>query len=927
MKKKLTSVLLAIAMLLTFIPISAVSVSAATSGTTGECTWRLEGTHLTISGEGAMENYVLYRDVVPAPWGTEVTKVTIENGVTTIGDWAFSKCEDLTSIAIPDSVTSIGEYAFTSCSGLSKITIPNSVTSIGFGAFYYCTDLVAITIPRSVTNIGDFAFDSCSSLASINVAKDNACYSSANGVLFNKSKTTLLFCPSVKSGKYTIPDTVTHIGKNAFSESNLTEIVVPKSVKHIEEATFHACEKLKKITLPFIGVYANEENAEFGSVFGSNIFINAIPSTLKTVVITGGTTIPDYAFSDCTELTSITLPDSVTSIGDRAFSGCQKLTKITLSKKLKTLGEGAFYDCNQLTSITIPDSVTAIEGEAFYGCSKLAEIVYSKNLKTIGYNAFYDCAFTSITVPDSVTTIDTGAFAQCKKLKTITLGKSVKTLYNYVNIATDCLFGGCDRLTSIKVSSKNSYFSSVNGVLFNKKKTKLILFPAGKSGAYTTPKGTATIASLAFYDCNKLTSLTLSDSVKTVEKYAISDCEKLKKLSIGKGVKTFSTDFDYYNHSFSDCPKLTTLTVSKSNPYFSSSNNVLFNKKKTTLVLCAPGKTGSYTIPDSVTKINRDALGYKLNSIVIPTSIKTIEEYYIAANESTRVYYTGTLSQAKKIKFDGKAIGYDEDPAAAKQLELSMWHYNTCKTHKYTNSCDKTCNKCDWVRTIKHKYTNSCDTKCNICKAKRTIKHTYKVAATKKASLTVNGKGKQVCSECGYTSSKVTTIYKASKVSLSTTSYTYTGSVKKPSVTVKDSKGKTISSKYYTVTYASGRKNVGTYKVTVKMKGNYSGTKTLTFKIIPPKTTLGTLTAAKKALTVKWTKKSTQVTGYQIQYSTTKSFKSYKTKTVSSYKTTSTTLSGLSAKKTYYVRVRTYKTVNGTKYYSGWSTIKYKKTK
>ena len=162
---------------------------------------------------------------------------------------------------------------------------------------------------------------------------------------------------------------------------------------------------------------------------------------------------------------------------------------------------------------------------------------------------------------------------------------------------------------------------------------------------------------------------------------------------------------------------------------------------------------------------------------------------------------------------------------------------------------------------------------------------------------------------------------------LSTTTYTYTGSTRKPAVTVKDSKGKKVSSSYYTVTYASGRKNVGTYKVTVKFKGNYSGTKTLTFKIIPPKTTVSKLTGAKKSLKVTVSKKSTQVTGYEVQYSTSKSFKSYKSKWLTSYKKTSLTITGLSAKKTYYVRVRTYKTVSGKKYYSGWSTVKYTKTK
>ena len=165
-------------------------------------------------------------------------------------------------------------------------------------------------------------------------------------------------------------------------------------------------------------------------------------------------------------------------------------------------------------------------------------------------------------------------------------------------------------------------------------------------------------------------------------------------------------------------------------------------------------------------------------------------------------------------------------------------------------------------------------------------------------------------------------------VKLSATSLTYNGNTRTPTVTVTNANGvKLTKDTHYTVTYASGRKNVGTYKVTVKMKGNYTGTKTLTFKILPQKTTVASLVAGTKKITVSLTKKTAQVTGYQIQYSTSKDFTNAKTKTLTSYSTTKTTLSNLTANKTYYVRVRTYKTVNDVKYYSGWSAYKYVKTK
>jgi hypothetical protein len=203
--------------------------------------------------------------------------------------------------------------------------------------------------------------------------------------------------------------------------------------------------------------------------------------------------------------------------------------------------------------------------------------------------------------------------------------------------------------------------------------------------------------------------------------------------------------------------------------------------------------------------------------------------------------------------------------------------------------------------------------------------HTYKVTKTTKATTDKNGSVVSTCSVCG--TKKTTTVYAAKTISLSKTSYVYSGKVQKPTVTVKDSKGNKIATSNYTVTYATGRKNVGTYKVTVKFKGNYSGSKTLTFTILPKATTLSKLTATSKGFTVKWAKQATQTTGYQIQYSTSSKFTSAKTVTISKNSTVSKTVSKLTANKKYYVRVRTYKTVNGKKIYSSWSAAKNVTTK
>ncbi|MDE6413107.1 MAG: fibronectin type III domain-containing protein, partial [Eubacterium sp.] len=185
--------------------------------------------------------------------------------------------------------------------------------------------------------------------------------------------------------------------------------------------------------------------------------------------------------------------------------------------------------------------------------------------------------------------------------------------------------------------------------------------------------------------------------------------------------------------------------------------------------------------------------------------------------------------------------------------------------------------------------------------------HTYKTTTTK-ATTSKNGSKVTKCTVCGLVKS-TSTIYYPKTVTLSTTSYTYNGKVKKPSVTVKDSKGNKIASSNYTVTYPSGRKNVGKYTVTIKFKGNYSGTVKKTFTIKPKATSLSSVTAKSKGFTAKWKKLTTQTTGYQIQYSTSSKFSSAKTVTVSKNKTTSKSVSKLKAKKKYYVRVRTYKTV------------------
>ena len=327
------------------------------SGTCGDnLTWKLddEGT-LTISGKGAMTEWV---DSDSAPWKTysnTINKVVIQPGVTSIGKNAFSGCENLKSITIPEGVTSIGGNAFGGCSSLTSITIPEGVTSIGKYAFDGCENLKSITIPEGVTSIEDETFQWCSSLMSITIPKS---VTSIGWYAFEG-------CVSLTS--ITIPKGVTSIGWIAFEGcKNLKSITIPEGVTNIGGGAFSGCINLKSITIPE-GVTSIEESVFFAC---SSLMSITIPKSV--------TSIGRDAFVGCVSLTSITIPKGVTSIGRNAFSGCFNLkSSITIPEGVTSIEERVFQGCSSLKSITIPESVTSIEGNAFYNCNSLKDVIYN----------------------------------------------------------------------------------------------------------------------------------------------------------------------------------------------------------------------------------------------------------------------------------------------------------------------------------------------------------------------------------------------------------------------------------------------------------------------------------------------------------------------------------------------------------------------
>ena len=356
MKKRIASILLAVMMIVTLLPLGLVDTAwAATVVGSGDCgkngdnvTWKLTSDDtLTISGTGDMADF----EWDGTPWcsvSSQVKSVVIKDGVTSIGDCAFGGCISLTSVSIPDGVISIGFAAFESCSLLTGVTIPNSVTGIGDYAFGYCSSLISVTIPGSVTSIGEAAFAGGST--SVNVSRENKNYCSVDGGLYDKQKTTIFHPGKIQNGAFRVPDGVTRIGDSAFFDcTSLTSVIIPKSVTSIGSLAFLGCIRLTNVTIPdgvtsigdaaFAGsstsINVSRENKNYCSVDGG------LYNKQKTTILHPGK-IQNGTFR---------IPDGVTSIGDYAFDGYRSLTNVTIPDSVTNICYGAFLDCIKLTDV------------------------------------------------------------------------------------------------------------------------------------------------------------------------------------------------------------------------------------------------------------------------------------------------------------------------------------------------------------------------------------------------------------------------------------------------------------------------------------------------------------------------------------------------------------------------------------------------
>ena len=506
-----------------------------------------------------------------------------------------------------------------------------------------------------------------------------------------------------------------------------------------------------------------------------------------------------------------------------------------------------------------------------------------KNVVSIADYAFATAtnktAIKSITLPSAVKSIGKNAFNGCSALTSVNIPSGVTRIENET-------FLGCESLGNIAIPYGVTFIGSS-------------AFQGCGISSIVIPCSVNTIKSHAFRGCNNLGSVVVPDSVTTLETGAFISCKGLKTVVIGDRVTIIPTSV------FDACSSLEAITLPAgltSIGRYNLDNKSNFSKIyfRGTQAQWKAVTIGSYN-----------------------THSATVEYNYSAKTDVGQHKHSKLTNVAPTCVDEGFVLNVCEGCGDSFKTNI------TAPTGIHTYNSGSVVQEATCVEAGKMAYM------CKVCGKSdtKTIQATGHKSATKTTKATTSADGKIVtyCSVCNETFS-TTVIPKISSIKLSTTSYTYNGKVKTPSVTVKNSKGKTlVKNTDYTVSYAKGRKYVGKYAVNITFKGKYSGTKTLYFTINPKATSISRASAKSKGFTVKWKKQSTQTTGYQIQYSTSSKFKKYKTVTIGKNSTTSKTISKLSAKKKYYVRVRTYKTVkiNGksTKFYSSWSKAKYVKTK
>ena len=632
-------------------------------------------------------------------------------------------------------------------------------------------------------------------------------------------------------------------------------------------------------------------------------FKNYYSSSIKSVIIKNGvTSIGNGAFYDCTSLISITIPDSVTSIGEYAFCNCTSLISATIPYSVKSIGDYAFCNCTSLTSVTIPDSVTSIGDHAFDCCTSLTSVTISDSVKSIGDYAFSSCEnLTSVTIPGSVTSIGRSTFYNCTSLTSIDYNGTVsqwKSIKGYGNVSkiikcTDGIIGNGNTVTIDNLKYK-IYDDTASLVGYVDTPENLMIPKSFWYDGYTFK--VSSIGVEAFYNCTSLTSVTIPNSVESIGDNAFQNCSSLTSATIGNNVTSIGSS------AFFGCSKLKKIEVPDSVTYIgikAFNGTAFYNTVKNWedgVLYC-----GNHLISakSDVTKITVKASTVSIAAGALDNckSLKKINVLNPKCVINCTIPKTAVIGGAEGstaedfAQKNNMSIDYFEECTHSDKVQVVI--AATCTEQGAVQS---RCADCD--KLISQTFTAP-------------LGHTMVITTPAKAPTCTTSGNTQAgyCTVCGY--NEVSTVIPATGHNFGNNSANcLVCGVANPN--------------YVAPTQPT--------PITTPTQPNQNDTNTsndedVTVTSKPKSASIKKVKGAKKAISVTW-KKVSGVNGYEIQVATDKKFKkNKKTVTVKKQKTTKTTVKKLKAKKKYYVRIRTYKIVNGKKVYSSWSKVKSVKTK
>ena len=499
-------------------------------GTTGDCTWSLLGTTLTISGNGAMPGceYAGY-DKYILPWGDKITKVIIGEGVTAVGLACFYKCGSLKEVILPESLETVGTAAFYECKKLETVNFGGSLKTIEYRAFYDCTALKNLDFPESLTKIENEAFYECTSLKALTIPANTAklgssafrgCRNIDDLYVYNKT------CNLGSAFQYTSLDGMTVYGyinstAQSFANNNNLTFVQLAEFSRTGECYYELDgTKLRIFGSGRMGSYTYSSPAPWGK----NITSVTIENGVKNV--------GSYAFNGCKQITEITLPESVTQLGEYAFMYCENLASVNIPDGVNVITKGVFDGCKALDGVELHEGITAIESFAFSLCDSLSSITLPESLETIGDQAFYGCdSLSEFEVPKNVTNIGYNILGGENNLSSITVNPG-NTVYDsrencnaVIETETNILLRGCKNtvIPASVTAIGQSAFDWCTGL-------KRVEIP-----------GTVRIVGFNAFNYSGVNEVVIDEGVEKLDTQAFSLCLSLKKITIPASVTDISS--------------------------------------------------------------------------------------------------------------------------------------------------------------------------------------------------------------------------------------------------------------------------------------------------------------------------------------------------------------------------------------------------